>query len=261
MGNKPLETITDEQGRQWILQKLHDEGFKYLYYDRYFDNEIKASELPPKVNYSGVLSTNADSKNSDCIFLDEFITINKPYIDIEKELGIVDWNKVPVDAPIVVWNGEGILKHNRYFAKYEDGVVYTFKGGTTSWSTKEVNLSGWSNAQLANVCSPADFYTQTSSSDNIEEHNNAIVKEPAEKLEAGKWYNAPTFDEEELKELLEIGTLIEVLVDDNKDIRKTEPDKEDIVLRGELQEVGQYLSTHIKLKNCKSIKYWFKIID
>lgn len=41
-----------------------------------------------------------------------------------------------------------------------------------------------------------------------------ILKEPAEeKLEVGKWYDARTFDEETLKKLLPVGTLVTIITD------------------------------------------------
>lgn len=71
-------------------------------------------------------------------------------IDIAEYLGIVDWSKVEVDTPIFVRNGIEDTWKCRYFAKYEDGKVYTWCGGRTSWSNviayKPVN---WEYAELA----------------------------------------------------------------------------------------------------------------
>lgn len=59
----------------------------------------------------------------------------------------VDWSKVKVDTPILVSNrkkdGEW---YKRYFAKYENGKVYTFSDGCTSW-TANMTCS-WSCAKL-----------------------------------------------------------------------------------------------------------------
>lgn len=143
--------ITDEQGRQWILQKLYDKGFKYLYFNEYL-NEMRASDAPPEVNYDGKLWTSSDSKLNRSASLEKIIEIDKPYIDIGKELGIVDWSKVPVDTPIIVWDNDDLTKKNRHFAKYEDGIVYAFKGGHTSWTIcDELDLMEWDNARLAEV--------------------------------------------------------------------------------------------------------------
>lgn len=71
-------------------------------------------------------------------------------IDIAEYLGIVDWSKVEVDTPIFVRNRIEDTWKCRYFAKYEDGKVYTWCGGRTSWSNviayEPVN---WNYAELA----------------------------------------------------------------------------------------------------------------
>lgn len=71
-------------------------------------------------------------------------------IDVAEYLGIVDWSKVEVDTPIFVRNRIEDMWKCRYFAKYEDGKVYTWCGGRTSWSNviayEPVN---WEYAELA----------------------------------------------------------------------------------------------------------------
>lgn len=62
----------------------------------------------------------------------------------------VDWSKVKVDTPILV---KDILKSEwikRYFAKYENGRVYVWKEGKTSWSAvNEHDVNLWKYAKLA----------------------------------------------------------------------------------------------------------------
>lgn len=62
----------------------------------------------------------------------------------------VDWSKVKVDTPILV---KDILKSEwikRYFAKYENGRVYVWKEGKTSWSAvNEHDVNFWKYAKLA----------------------------------------------------------------------------------------------------------------
>lgn len=60
----------------------------------------------------------------------------------------VDWSKVPVDTPIWVRDSEDNEWRPRYFAKYEDGSVHTWNGGTTSWSS-DGGTTGWTQAKLA----------------------------------------------------------------------------------------------------------------
>lgn len=46
----------------------------------------------------------------------------------------VDWSKVAVDTPILVRDNSDCEWIKRHFAKYEDGKVYAWNKGTTSWS-------------------------------------------------------------------------------------------------------------------------------
>ena len=60
----------------------------------------------------------------------------------------VDWSKVEVDTPILVRDYESQEWEARHFAKYEDGVIYTWDGGSTSWTSKG-NVTEWKYAKLA----------------------------------------------------------------------------------------------------------------
>ena len=59
----------------------------------------------------------------------------------------IDWSKVAVDTPILVndSNDHGWVK--RYFAKYENGSVFAWNGGKTSWSS-EGHATAWGLAKL-----------------------------------------------------------------------------------------------------------------
>ena len=59
----------------------------------------------------------------------------------------VDWSKVKVDTPLLVRNYINGEWSKRYFAKYEDGKVYTWINGRTSWN--ETGIYTWKYAKLA----------------------------------------------------------------------------------------------------------------
>lgn len=46
----------------------------------------------------------------------------------------VDWSKVAVDTPILVRDSANLEWTKRYFAKYENGMVYAWSNGATSWT-------------------------------------------------------------------------------------------------------------------------------
>ena len=73
---------------------------------------------------------------------------NSEYVESQ-----VDWSKVAVDTPILVRENKGDRWIKRYFAKFEDGCVSTWGGGTTSWGNSDGALiypiTHWKYAKLA----------------------------------------------------------------------------------------------------------------
>lgn len=49
------------------------------------------------------------------------------------EIVDVDWSKVPIDTKILV-SGDGKDWYRRYFAKYENGIIYAFPDGLSSFT-------------------------------------------------------------------------------------------------------------------------------
>ena len=58
-----------------------------------------------------------------------------------------DWSKVEVDTPILVKDHEDGAWLKRYFAKYEDGYIYAWGNGCTSWNAD--NMYTWNYTKLA----------------------------------------------------------------------------------------------------------------
>lgn len=71
------------------------------------------------------------------------IWLNKEYKEPE-----VDWSKVKVDTPILVKANESEVWLERHFAKFENGLVYAWNCGNTSFTAK--TCSAWHYAKLAN---------------------------------------------------------------------------------------------------------------
>nr|DAX86979.1 MAG TPA: hypothetical protein [Caudoviricetes sp.] len=142
--------ITDEQGREWLLQKLYDDGWRYIVGgDGTF---VYVTKNKPFI-FSGMYKANGDKYR--CI---EIISGTLPsletcdVINIAEELGIVDWSKVKVDTPILVKAYEQDDWQKRYFAYFKDGRVYAWLCGTTSWSAdNDEDVMSWNCAKLAEV--------------------------------------------------------------------------------------------------------------
>ena len=61
-----------------------------------------------------------------------------------------DWSKVAVDTPILVRDSGKVQWERRYFSKYENGTVYAWGSGCTSWSAYGQNdITRWKYAKLA----------------------------------------------------------------------------------------------------------------
>lgn len=95
-----------------------------------------------------------DLKCEDCDFLkSDFCKKSKhtllEWLNSDYVEPSVDWSKVAVDTPILVRDSKGSVWRNRYFAKYENGKVYTWLGGTTSWSVDSGDVTNWKFAKLA----------------------------------------------------------------------------------------------------------------
>ena len=85
------------------------------------------------------------SMNCEACFMYQMIWLLKDYEEPK-----IDWNKVEVDTPILVRATEDGDWIRRHFAKYENGLVYTWKDSRTSWTEpNNENVTGWKFAKLA----------------------------------------------------------------------------------------------------------------
>lgn len=88
------------------------------------------------------------------------------------------------------------------------------------------------------------------------------IKEPEEKLEVGKWYDARTFEVEELKRLLPIGTLVTVKTDAVIDEEKVYSDDSDTETSEVTEIEKEENETVVYVKCYKHVSNnWFKIIE
>ena len=107
-------------------------------------------------------------KGDFATFYDKYVSPfygTKSWIDISSNTGVVlttlwldeehiepevDWSKVAVDTPILVRDAEGESWRKRYFSAHEEGKVYTWRNGATSWSATGREMP-WKYAKLAEV--------------------------------------------------------------------------------------------------------------
>lgn len=127
--------ISDKQGREWLFQKLYDAGWRYIVADN-FGNVFLTSENPSMYDDVDEVRISSCEKYLGAYSIATILPKLKPneVFSIAEELGIIDWHKVPVDTPVFVRDSECEVWRCRHFAKYENGKVYTWSSGRTSWS-------------------------------------------------------------------------------------------------------------------------------
>lgn len=122
--------MNDKEGRKWLLQKLYDNGIKYIAYSPFYGGYVGVKETP-RISEKGEVINDTKTVITLHGLLPDF---NEPnYLDIGKYLGLFDWSKVAVDTPIIVKEICSI-ELRRYFKEYKNGKVYYFGDGRTSWS-------------------------------------------------------------------------------------------------------------------------------
>ena len=137
--------MNDKEGRKWLLQKLYDNGIKYIAYSPFYGGYVGVKETPIISGKGEVVN---DTKTVITLhgLLPDF---NEPnFLDIGKYLGIADWSKVAVDTPIKVERSDGVFV-NRHFATYDNGKVCYYRGGRTSWSNVGTRLVPSAKVELA----------------------------------------------------------------------------------------------------------------
>ena len=137
--------MNDKEGRKWLLQKLYDNGIKYIAYSPFYGGYVGVKETP-RISIKGEVINDITTVITLHGLLPDF---NEPnYLDIGKYLGIADWSKVAVDTPIKVERSDGVFV-NRHFATYDNGKVCYYRGGRTSWSNVGTRLVPSAKVELA----------------------------------------------------------------------------------------------------------------
>ena len=84
-------------------------------------------------------------RSDDCV-KEKSEWLDQPVLDWDKD---IDWEKVPVDTPVIVWNtGE---EYRRYFCEIKRAgscIFRTFAIGKTSWSAEEADRTDWEHCKL-----------------------------------------------------------------------------------------------------------------
>lgn len=144
--------LTDEVVNDF-LQYLYDEGYRYLFVVTYTGAAAISKSKPTFSNGKCLESAGFYTVLSGYAHKLGRLILNDTYycIDIGKKLNIIDWSTIEVDTKIRVRDRENDIWRRRYFAYYENGKVYVFCNGKTSWSAWNNNGLGTTSYEFAEV--------------------------------------------------------------------------------------------------------------
>lgn len=140
-----------EQGLEFFLKGLYRRGYKYIYYKPNINVYI-ASEQEPTFKDDKFMSC-CGSKQTAIVSSLEVAVVQELlemylYIEIDKHIDVFDWENVPVDTLIKVRKADYEWVY-RYFAKYEDGLIFAFANGATSVTAgNKDDVIGYKTAKL-----------------------------------------------------------------------------------------------------------------
>ena len=105
---------------------------------KYFNDDLSSS-LSPKIKITKIYDLSEYASMSL-----EFSTKNRELLwGIEDK---IDWDEVEVDTKVLVRDRPYNEWLKRYFAKYENGKVYVFNDGRTSWNNE--GITHWEETKL-----------------------------------------------------------------------------------------------------------------
>lgn len=113
--------------QKWLLQEMYNEGYRDIKIEGVYAFFVN----PTFIENGGNFKIRDHTPRIPCKVLGLNSNIRK--YSIASLLDIVEWEKVPVDTPVIAETGLTKVKLN--FAKYENGRIYCFRGGKTSWTS------------------------------------------------------------------------------------------------------------------------------
>lgn len=119
--------------QKWLLQEMYNEGYRDIKIEGVYAFFVN----PTFIENGGNFKILDHTPRIPCKVLG--LNPNTRKYSIASLLGVVEWEKVPVDTPIIVETACGIRR--RYFAKYAGGMIWYFCNGATSWSAKPATVN------------------------------------------------------------------------------------------------------------------------
>lgn len=113
--------------QKWLLQEMYNEGYRDIKIEGVYAFFVN----PTFIENGGNFKIRDHTPRIPCKVLG--LNPNTRKYSIASLLGIVEWEKVPIDTPIVV--DFKVMKLKRHFAGYKNGKIRYYAAGLTSWSS------------------------------------------------------------------------------------------------------------------------------
>lgn len=126
--------------QKWLLQEMYNEGYRDIKIEGVYAFFVNPTFIENGSNFK----VRDHTPRIPCKVLG--LNPNTRKYSIASLLGIVEWERVPVDTPIII--NIGCVTWRRYFAKFDGEKIWFFCNGATSWSAKNDLIKG---AELHNV--------------------------------------------------------------------------------------------------------------
>lgn len=127
--------------QKWLLQEMYNEGYRDIKIEGVYAFFVN----PTFIENGGNFKIRDHTPRIPCKVLGLNPNIRK--YSIASLLGFVEWERVPVDTPIIVETETRELK--RYFAKYDGMNAWFYSLGGTSWSASSIKPCGGWKVRLA----------------------------------------------------------------------------------------------------------------
>lgn len=118
--------------QKWLLQEMYNEGYRDIKIEGVYAFFVN----PTFIENGGNFKIRDHTPRIPCKVLG--LNPNTRKYSIASLLGIMEWEKVPVDTPIYIETPYGQLR--RYFSDYNQGKVWFFADGKTSWSAGALGI-------------------------------------------------------------------------------------------------------------------------
>lgn len=118
--------------QKWLLQEMYNEGYRDIKIEGVYAFFVN----PTFIENGGNFKIRDHTPRIPCKALG--LNPNTRKYSIASLLGVIEWEKVPVDTKIIIETPYGLLR--RYFAGYKKEEVWFFSNGQTSWSSGSLGI-------------------------------------------------------------------------------------------------------------------------